>query len=742
MIGFSSKINNKRKGIVIVVVLATVFVLAILVLSYNYFVRGKFNESREILNHIRATKYAQATFNYIVARLENDIQNTSYDEGSMGAILREKVFSYNDPADLNEKIEKEWYDHINCDDFVRKLVEGTIADQEYGCYVDFVFSDIKLLKDLKKANNIDDNIFFWDFEKVGLLTIKVNFSIGHSREVWQETRPFKVVFPFPVPLTKFSFYWKNGVSNPYELNNVTINGDKGEAKDQHPFLIDNGSFYGNEREDVWKDRGWIYVGGGKLLLNRACGDRLYGQRFYSYPRFGPPITLMASGYAGGDGWEERPYKNEILGFRVALWGFSEALIDSTKNQMWSNILKSEYADYPVNMKEYENHWKSSCLHLFSDIKAGNKSENIVPTITRVVGPVYDRFIELGYLLPKNSSNVLFAAVVNYNKKEDYEQSVRKDDSDSEVEGIADFTFENFLFFPNGFKDGYDEGKILQDYFDTFISYKNTSNAISYREVMSKIKEDQTIDVTYDVISQYSSNSEISLPPQSAVPRISDTTFWPNNFDSSDSEILKSDSIKKMDITSIGNTEDTTFGLSLRKCYKIRGSSENVQSQLNTLFNKNIHLNEVNQWSLNNLVVEVDSDNESDSVNIGSSLNIKSPGAIFRKEGALEVGYFNQTEDSEEAPLVLLTGKGPININNASNREIRAYLIALGEDGTIKANADNSPLQIRGGIAVNNFVPNNLPKKGGYLAYNLSLDPTQKSFRQYMGIVLGPRGGGI
>ena len=631
--------------------------------------------------------------------------------------------------------------YVNCDDFARSLVEGTIANQEYGCVVDFEFSNINLLENLKKENNVDENIFFWNYEKVGLLNIRVTFSIGHSREIWQETRPFKVISPFPMPITKFSFYWKEGASDQYEFNNVSINADNGEAKDQCPFLIDNGSFVGNERDDIWQDRGWIYIGGDKLYLNRACGDKKYGQRFYSYPRFGAPITLMLDGFAGGDGWNEenRRYKGEILGFRVAHWGFSDALLDSSTNQIWRNILKSEYADYPVSMNNYQSRWKSSCLHLFSDMKAGNKSENIVPTITRVTGNVYDRFIEMGYLLPKNSSNVIFAAVVNYNRKDDYNQAAGREDSESGIEGIAAFTFENFLFFTNGFKDGYDEGKILQDYFDNFIKYSGNTNEISYREVMSKIKENQTIDVTYDVISQYSSNSLISLPPQDTVPRINETTFWPNRFESSDSGVLSQDCIKKMDISRIGDVKDTTLGLSLRRCYKIKGSSEDVQKQLKFLFN---NLNETNQWNLNNLVVEVDSDSESDPVNIGSNLNIKSPGAIFRKNGPLEVGFFNQTENSEESPLVLLTGNGDIGVNNTSNRDVRAYLIALGENGTIKANIANSPLHIVGGIAVNKFSPENLPKKGGYLAYNQLLDPTQQTFCNYLGVALGPRGGGI
>ena len=55
-----------RRGVVLFVVLGGIFVLTILVMAYNHLVQGKFNESREILKHLRAMKCAQAAARMLV----------------------------------------------------------------------------------------------------------------------------------------------------------------------------------------------------------------------------------------------------------------------------------------------------------------------------------------------------------------------------------------------------------------------------------------------------------------------------------------------------------------------------------------------------------------------------------------------------------------------------------------------------------------------------------------------------
>ncbi len=740
---FSSNKGLNRKGIIIFVVMGTIFVLAIMVMSYNYFVRGKFNESREILNHLRVSKCAQATCEFIFARLESDLLSSSMnanfnsDEESLGLVLRNVFKKYNDKDELAIAFNDEWLEKINIGDFVDELLEDTIGDIKPEVEIKVGFSDIKFLKDLKSNKNIDEDMVFLDFEKIGRLTIRVEITIDHSREIWQETRPFKVVFPFPIPVTKFSLYWVNGPIDPFEFNNVSINSEDGKPVNSRvPFLIDNGfkSNY-NKDEDVWKKRGWIYVGGqNELELNRACGDVNYGQRYHSYKRPGAPVTLMLS-FSNGDRWNNYLYKNEILSFRVAQWGFSNALTNSNTNEVWKKILKYEYMTKPVESNR--KFWDSSCLHLFSDeniykdIKKTHKSEDIIPTITRVTGKVFDRYMELGYLLPKSSSEAIFAAVIN--NRYDYVNDVQKAYNEDAR------TLSNLLFCPNGLpEEGSEEKNILDQYFFE-LDYAN-GNDLSYENVMSKIIEHQGYDVTYDVISQYSNNSDnLTIPPKltsDSVPRYEEKVFWPQFFDELKYEYCP-DSVQTMEIKKLGEYKDTTLGLDLRKCYSLTGNSQDIQNILNSKFISSVNGIGLN---LNNIVIEVASAN-AEPIDLGSNMNFKTAGAIYRKDGPLKIGAFTNVMGTE-IPFLLLAGKGAININNSANNEVRSYLVALGEGGEIKSLNNNSELLIRGGVAVRNFSPENIPLNGGYLVYNSAVDPTDKdkSLDQYIGIAIGPKGG--
>lgn len=728
-----------RKGIVMFVVLGAILVLGVLVFSYNFFVRGKFNESREILMHLRASKCAQAVSTYVFTHLLSDLQASS-DDTNAGEILREKVFVSNDKSQLSELIKEEWFDKIGCNDLVHSLLDGTVGNEEINWDVEFGFTDIKTLSSL----NSDENVFFFPMEKVGRLTIKVTIMIGHSREIWQETRPFKVVTPFPTPLTKFSFYWKDGVevTDPYCFNNVIVNSDNGKpvSGSKYPFIFDNGSGVGNDNqdEDLWKYRGWIYVGGSDLCLNRACGDLKYGQRYYSYPRgTAAPSTLMLD-FHGGDKLDNITEKeSDRLGFRVAHWGFSDAVVTNGDDNMWKKILKGEFEENPYDTNK--TYWQSSSLHLFSELNVlDSNASNFVPSITRVTGKVQDRFMEMGYLLPINSSTSIFGAVINYYDKESFEEA-RSDDESSDVRILENNSIDEFLFFPKGFD--YEKNMVLarnlRSYFCNrdfkYNDYTNP-NEVSYRNVMSKILM-HGIDEIYDVIAAYSVNSNnINLPPTKLVPRTTEMSFNPpdNNIDMG----VLPDSMKDLKIDKIGDVEDTTLGLKLRTCYVLNGTSEEIQNALLTIFGSNSNGFGLN---LNNLVYRMNSKDE--MVNLGSNLSVKTPGTIF-SDGPITIGSFAKTGEPDKVPMMVLAGNGGISIDNAGDNEIRAYLVALGEGGTVKANNAGAPLYIRGGMAVKTFSPDNLPNAGGYLAYNLNLDPTNKDgrFTKFFGVAFGPKGG--
>ena len=176
----------------------------------------------------------------------------------------------------------------------------------------------------------------------------------------------------------------------------------------------------------------------------------------------------------------------------------------------------------------------------------------------------------------------------------------------------------------------------------------------------------------------------------------------------------------MEIKKIGEYKDSTLGLDLRKCYSLTGNSQEIQNILNSEFISSVNGIGLN---LNNLVIEVASNN-AEPLDLGSNMNFKSSGAIYRKDGPLKIGAFSNVMGTD-IPFLLLAGKGSINISNSGNNEVRAYLVALGEGGEIKLLNNDSELLVKGGVAVRNFSPENIPAKGGYLVYNSAVDPTDK-----------------
>ena len=729
----NNKRKNNRKGIVIFVVLGTIFILGTLVFSYNYLVKGQFNETREILEHVHASNCAQAVHNYILSHFMSDIQNPNSD----GLTKLQQIFgNSNDPSKLSNDLKEEWLKYIDCKSFFNKLVADTAPNKTKDCYVRFGFMDIRTLNDLKASRGASD-ILFLDSEKVGRLTIEVTVQIGHTREIWQETRPFKVVLPIPMPITKFNLYWRNGISgDAYDFNKSVIKSNGTVGSGRVPFILDNGSSIGSNREEtVWLDRGWIYIGGAPIVLNHSNGSKNYGQLFYTC-NSDKPITMTLSNAST---------LPQGFSFRTSYWGFTESHMNPDGPSNWRQIFKGEY-DNRNGADNKPEFWQSSSLHLFSDSSIINSnSATPVPSITRVTGNVIDRFLELGYLF---KNDTLIAAVKNCQTQGNYDYlkrpnlSMPQEDIEDLIDRWGEFGYKiiiergltyykNFFLFKGDYKYSQheDEWGIYDSLIQNNLAYNSSnSNRVSYKTVMSKFVG-QTYDETYKTIVNYNSGSAIKLPPNVSAPALNDNTFEPSNVTFNGSGLNtgimpEPDKVKKMNIPDLSEVEDKTLGLQLRKCYQVKSSEDFIKY---FSFSDGLYLN--------NLVYEIKSDND---VNL-AILNAKSPGAIYCNN-SITVGNFPQTNNSDDSPLVILSKDGLIYLNNSNSNLIRAYLIAIGDNGSVKANNPNEKLLIKGGIALRQFDVNNLPQAGGCLEYNLNLDPTKEAFGKYVGIILGPRGG--
>jgi hypothetical protein len=721
-------VMKNRRGVILFVVLGVIFVLTILILSYNHLVQGKFNENREILGHIKGMKCAQSVARFIVEKMKADLKDVnSVEKDSPGNILRTTVFIENDPKRLSEQMQKAWLDKLNLSELIQKLLD-TKALKKSSFSTSILFEDIVFLQDKKEEGEL-----FLNFEKAGKMKVIVEVRIGNAREEWIETRPFRVIVPYPMPLTKFNLYLRQATDNldPVKFNRVKIESastGRPAGGSPRPFVLRNGmqgkNF--NLQDEIWKKRGWIYLGGGNVLLNRAAGGKNYGQRYHSYfPEANMPIALILQ-FAN---FNPLSVGSKMLGFRMARWGFSESLFKGSAAGMWKKILKAHIKARPPN-KEKE-WWQSSCLHLFGAL--GSSVDDIDLSITRVCGNVYDRFLEIGYLSPDQDGEQPIGAVVSLGKTEfnqttgKQKKGIIKKIKDGASSFITDtWVDKNLIYLPSKVQDrlGVPDLREMESFFQT-LPYSGAGNAITYDKIMSRT-DYTAYHETYDLIAQYCQTPQnINIPPLKSVPNVDDLKFQ--------LKVMGLDT-QDLDISEIAPESSTSLGMDKRVCYEIKaGEDESVVK----LLNENFCNPDNNDFRLGNSVVRIVTDNKGLRLkdNLGSET-----GGMIMVDGSLEIGTFRKTDTPEKAPLVFMSEKGFIRVKNNGQHPVLGYLIALDKNkGEIKTADNRASLNLIGGIAAHKLDPDQI-KGGGNLYYNQSLDPTSDLFGRYLGVVIGPAGG--
>jgi hypothetical protein len=518
-----------------------------------------------------------------------------------------------------------------------------------------------------------------------------------------------------------------------KFNTVSIDspatGDVAQGSNR-PVIVDNGltGDHFNRQAEIWKRRGWIHLGGGNLLLNRAAGHRKFGQRFHSYfPTAENPITLLLnfSDFLGC------PVNGRQMVFRVARWGFSNAVIDgSTTSDMWEQILAYQFSEYkPAKAKKW---WQSSFLHLFGEVGTGDNDRKI--SITRVSGNVYDRFLELCYLIPGKGSEPPVGAVIELPKGryDDYSGKKRNLKQGQSTDPGKDFIKDTFvdkhlIFLPSPPDEilGVSDLREMEDFFIE-LPYSAVGNQIAYEKIMSKA-DICSYDETYSQIAQYSKNTQsINIPPDASVLPTSNMNF--------DLPVLGVDQ-SKLKIDSIAESKDPAMGLSARICYEVEaGKNEDVFN----LLKNNFCLAQNSDFNLANAVVKVKTNGK--GLKLGDNLGAISGGTII-VDGPVEVGTFRNADNPEKAQLMILAEKGAITVKNSGSPTL-AYLVALDKSaGEIKPSTKQSPFLLFGGMAAHSLDPENFAGGGGIM-YNQNFDPTTNQIENFMGVVIGPAGGEI
>ena len=702
-------LSSSKSGFAIFVALGAIVMLTILIFSYNLLVQGKSNESRNMLNHTRALKATQATGRYIFAKIQKDLNETITNNKIKTAFIENdaSVFiSY-----LNEIKYQEVFLNICGPSNLPQTINATIE-----------FPESEPLSKYQKGNEI-----YLNSEKAGRITITLEAKIGKNRELWKESRPYRVALPFPLGLTKFTLYLKNPTNgNEYGLNKVQVGDGTQKSKDVDktiaPLILDNGSAIPNQTPDVWKMRGWIYLGNGKHYLNRAAGDTPFGQNYHSYiPGSGDPKAIpvnLDKKYNNDNGFVSIGTSAEIH-IRSARWGFASY----TKNDgTWSQVLTNSNPSNGTNERYY-----STWLHLFGDAdftsqflnesyRAGFNKQKRSPSITRVVGNVFDRFMEISYLVANKGTppDEVIGAIKELREDEfSDKQSKEKIEDELFVKSPTTTLFSNE-----------DDLTDFREFFSQ-MSYDSTSTDLAYKKIMSRMNTNTDYQDVYASIAQYATDKVIDTPANPTfyenVPKCNNDNFLLPIQNSS-----KSTPDEMPPISKLGEvTLDPTLGMSNRITYLISSSnSQNPVEDFKNAFCKN------GKYNLQNAVIKI----------LGNSpvkldnMPIQSGGAIITENSMTFAGN-PKPSSSDYPPMMLMSEKGSITLESNTY----AYLIALDDNkGEIKL----ASTQLEKPLIVDGIATNKMSPWSGMLIYNPAFDPINDNFQNYLGVVLGPEGGDI
>ncbi|MBI3037933.1 hypothetical protein HYY75_02620, partial [bacterium] len=388
---------SNRHGVVIVVVLGIILVLSITVLGYNFLVRGKHLETMDVLKHLKAFKIAQSLNRYIWARMKIDFQDQQ-------SGLKQKFMKTNDPNLLQKEV-NDWLVAIQGD--VENLA-GTMCapypKKEVSIKTFLSFSDVSPF-----YGDSNDGVHYLSCEKSGNINLTVELWLGKSLEVFEEKRPFKMISLVPIPLGKFTLYISQANSSNDDFKYNTVNLDlEGRPTQNSPrplvFFHGKPAQASNRQPDIWKRRGWVYLGGSSVMLNRAGSFKNYGQSFHSYyPSGNMPVALRLN----FENFDSISGGGRALVFKSARWGFSEMLTNAETIDTWKKLLPDDSTQFPTSKIPF---WRSTCLHLF-----GLGESNETRSITRVCGNVFDRFLDMSYLVTNPAEGGPLGGVIGLSK---------------------------------------------------------------------------------------------------------------------------------------------------------------------------------------------------------------------------------------------------------------------------------------------------------------------------------------
>ena len=385
-----------RSGFAIMFALIIGTVMLILAVSLFTFSGHQQTGIQNIVNGEIAHFLAEAGINSCIGTIREAI-SSKLSGGKNRSKLHELLLKPGEIEDLciNEILQDSWNSDLQ--NFVREVDERAAEVR-----VEVWLRDFKLSETSQTQWN--DPI-----SKEGWLTIESRATYKNSERTLLVRRKLEVSSILPGPLSKFTLFVGNASRNGEGSFNLIRNDYRGTVSDGPKPLVcynhatpetplENGDFgtvlKDEKSAEVWKRRGWIYLGPRKVRLQLTSGAGELGEIFHFYDvsnsfQFTPIKFVTPHGNLPSrlQGTAQIPWDLSSESIRSVSYGFDHSFVlDGFHDRSNRRETDAMYEGSILSEGEKQRYSsKSSILHLFGDARKGFQSR------TRVFGPVFAAF---------------------------------------------------------------------------------------------------------------------------------------------------------------------------------------------------------------------------------------------------------------------------------------------------------------------------------------------------------------
>ncbi len=418
------KLSNHNRGFTIMIALILGTVLLVLSVTLYTFVSRQYSGMNVIVNGEIAHFLAETGINTTIGTIRDSISNNLKSNSENYQKLRNIFLSGKSLKNvcINDLLDSSWNNDLKA--FSREV--DKTASIEVNVY----------LRDFKQSE-MNPNIWHDPKAVDGWLVVE---SVGEYKKIQRKIVIKRAVSVFnlvPGVMGKFSLYLNDSIRKDENDYNIIRNDYNGMITDgPKPIIVYNHAtpeypvepaniadvLRDERKSDVWQQRGWIWLKGGKTRLNLCSGSGDLGEFFQFYDVNTSNVFTPVKFSSPAQNLPESFFRPITLP-----WDRSSISVKNTAYRFWHSFVLDSFHDRSSRMlveAMYEGQVlsnderlyygsKSSILHLFGDARKGFQSR------TRVIGPVYSAFVRFAYLDVKPEDSDVKNIFENNNPKPIY-----------------------------------------------------------------------------------------------------------------------------------------------------------------------------------------------------------------------------------------------------------------------------------------------------------------------------------